>query len=66
MDPNKTLDQLRLALRHYRMAQELENSADVQAHAEDVVHMVEALDDWLTGGGFLPEDWDSRRLDTFS
>ena len=34
----------------------LQRTADL-ARAEELVDLVEALDGWLTKGGFLPKDW---------
>ena len=55
MDP----DELLVALRD--CAQDLINGTDEYTFAETVNTMVEqfeALDTWLTNGGFLPSDWD--------
>ncbi len=48
MDPNETLSQIRQILAHDRDAARL---AD----------LVEALDGWLTEGGFMPQAWASTR-----
>lgn len=48
MDPDKALAELREAL------QELANDPDAW---EDVIEKFEALDGWLSKGGFLPKAW---------
>jgi hypothetical protein len=59
MDPNKTLASLRAALEDARAAAEGDsNDAEIEAWQE-VGEYVEALDEWLTKGGFLPDDWES-------
>lgn len=59
MDPNTTLKQLR------QLAHELESDIERGALDEgDVQHFVDlfdALDRWLTGGGFLPSGWTVRK-----
>jgi hypothetical protein len=54
MDPNETLRLLRLTIK--QMGVEPKN-AIWMAHAEEVVEYVEALDTWLSSGGFIPDDW---------
>ena len=56
MDPNEALIQLRrfVALSH----------AGARFTAEDVDQAAEAahsLDEWLSAGGFMPEDWAKAR-----
>lgn len=49
MDPNTTLEEIRAILRSHR-----------QGQPEDLwllLNLWEALDHWLTGGGFLPRQW---------
>lgn len=53
MDPQATLDELRrIALEHLES-----DDSDLARMAE----LVEALDGWLSTGGFLPRDWQARR-----
>jgi hypothetical protein len=49
MDPDKTLQELR----------ELATSSDrgSEARSERFSELINALDDWLSTGGFLPEAW---------
>jgi hypothetical protein len=55
MDPNANLTEMR------ELAQTLlDNNADLSdfcAQAERLAELVQALDEWLTRGGFLPRDW---------
>lgn len=54
MDPNKTLAELRSA------AIWLYESDAYTADLEYVLSLFEALDEWLSQGGFLPADWQGR------
>lgn len=47
MDPNATLDRMR---RHLDAA----HSAD---EFDELCELVEAMDNWLSKGGFLPDAW---------
>ena len=56
MDPNETLAKLRDVAAHvngpvFRPAEELEDAA------YDMAEFFQALDRWLSKGGFLPGDW---------
>lgn len=55
MDPNAALAEIR---RLYGLAEWTANP-DLQELGEKV----EALDDWLTSGGFLPDEWSTRRAE---
>lgn len=70
MDPNETLNRLRHAIENYadavnRLAamevahgtapKSLYNTA--MMYADEVAEYAEALDNWVTGGGFLPAQW---------
>jgi hypothetical protein len=58
MDPNTALANLRSALdRAERAANEESNDAEIEAWQE-VRELTRSLDDWLSGGGFLPSAWD--------
>lgn len=54
MDPNEALRALREALG--RMA-EARTSYEVSEHAVEAAEAAEALDSWLSRGGFLPAAW---------
>jgi hypothetical protein len=59
MDPNKTLEELRMMLKDYLEASDKsDDGVDLNEEAaRRVVESFEDLDDWLRKGGFLPEDW---------
>ena len=54
MDPDETLRLLRLTIKQMRVDTD---PAIRKAHADEVAEYAEALDGWITGGGFLPKDW---------
>lgn len=63
MDPNATLELLR------KQAQEiLDNYEKYTGHdpiaddAANLAELVQSLDQWLTNGGFLPEEWKEQDL----
>jgi hypothetical protein len=57
MDPDETLHQLRLAITEYRQAAD----PGQKLHAADgVIDYAEALDHWLTDGGFRPAAWNQN------
>ncbi len=54
MDPNNTLQRIRELVGKPNYPIELDTAWD------DLTELVESLDDWLSRGGFLPEDWDRK------
>jgi hypothetical protein len=67
MDPNAALAALRAQMQELsRLLAGLDVLATthVEDAAAEVVEAFEALDGWLTGGGFLPQAWegDTRRV----
>ncbi len=64
MDPNANLrEQLRIAAR-IRVAQEAEEEggiSNVDELASRLAELVEALNAWIVGGGFLPDAWQVNR-----
>jgi len=52
MDPNANLRE-QLSLARYILAEKSDNTIGAVRLAE----LVEALDDWIARGGFLPERW---------
>lgn len=54
MDPNETLRQIRAYAKQMR---EDTDPGVLRAHALDLAESVEALDEWLIRGGFLPDAW---------
>ena len=64
MDPNATLDELLALLGRATALAGMHLPPRVLAHdIHRVIELVEALDSWLTSGGFLPDRWQpaSRR-----
>lgn len=62
VDPDTALANLRNALTRYRAAQgwdfpDSAEAAEAGSAADDLADAAEALDGWLTGGGFLPAAW---------
>jgi hypothetical protein len=58
MDPNETLAQIR----NYRWRVEMAidagtNFEDLQELAAGLAERVDALDNWIRNGGFLPDAW---------
>lgn len=55
MDPNATLKEMLDLVRKIR--QEPRTEWIDPAHASELAECVEALDNWLRAGGFLPRRW---------
>lgn len=51
VDPNAALENAREAIRR------IQTEKDTDAYVADLVDAFEALDGWLSRGGFLPEEW---------
>lgn len=57
MDPNANLaEQLKLTARIYAELDRSHPSVD-ESDVARLCELVEALDEWLAGGGFLPKRW---------
>lgn len=56
MDPNEALKELRMLMAHIRTDPEEEPLAE-----DEAADLFDALDDWLSRGGFLPNDWNHTR-----
>lgn len=54
MDPNEALRLLRLTIKQMRVD---EDPGVRAAHAAEIAEYAEALDEWLSKGGFMPADW---------
>lgn len=66
MDPNANLDQQLELAKKIRALVESDEPLERFAHrleelAGELAERVEALDHWITGGGFLPERWKDKR-----
>jgi len=59
MDPNANLKEIRsLAKSVYA---QWEAGLDInQGNAAELVSLVQDLDEWITRGGFLPQDWERK------
>lgn len=60
MDVNETLARLRAAVSQTRLAS---NSEEAAWLGEQLAESFEALDAWLSKGGFLPTDWAAPRIE---
>ena len=59
MDPNATLESLRDCLIVHRTLPDGEDHDDLELDVlRDIADRAEALDDWLSKGGFLPAAWE--------
>jgi hypothetical protein len=69
MDPDEALKKLREALQKWRskkmedlMTSPVADDREIPLRvAEQIADNAEALDGWLSRGGFLPEDWAKER-----
>lgn len=57
MDPNQTLKDLRAAVTDYNMYERDSDPNGMGIAADDIVQYIEALDTWLSEGGFWPSAW---------
>lgn len=62
MDPNETLSILREAVERYERlresgARDAVTVATLVHLADTIAEMFDALDGWITNGGFLPNSW---------
>lgn len=57
MDPNVTLKQLRELVGKYQDSTSLQKNWDAGATLSEIVKLFDALDEWLTRGGFPPNNW---------
>lgn len=58
MDPDANLTEQRLIVS--KLATEDMSALEVQWAAHRLAALVEALDNWIVGGGFLPRAWRER------
>jgi hypothetical protein len=58
MDPNETLNTIRKMIYSWEdTGLSFMTAADAGEFIDELVENVVALDDWLTNGGFRPDDW---------
>lgn len=63
MDPNATLEEMRRVADGFADGDfEAEGGDTLKvAKGERLAELVQALDDWMTKGGFAPKDWQKGR-----
>ncbi len=59
MDPNETLRQIREAIQAF---DDNYGEPPSESAATAVLDLFEALDGWLSKGGFLPDDWQAGEV----
>lgn len=57
MDVNATLVEYRSAISDYQIAADNDDNDGVIDAAERMARYGEALDEWITRGGYLPNEW---------
>lgn len=55
MDPNEALERIR------DLVEEAREHWELSEDAQTLLDEIEALDSWLTRGGFLPDEWAQNR-----
>jgi hypothetical protein len=60
MDPDVTLKEIRAAMSDWLNAEDDALDANSTAAADRLVGHFQALDDWLSKGGFLPAGWETQ------
>ena len=60
MDPNAALDNLREAVARYNEAYDNGDPEGCRYAAHDLAEAADALDGWITRGGFLPTGWQRK------
>ncbi len=61
MDPNEALRLGRAALKIVRGVQQVHHF-DLEVAEQKVIDAFEVLDEWISNGGFLPDDWQPKPL----
>ena len=56
MDPNAKLEKIRATYEPLRVMLEDTAGEDTEM-VQELLDSIEALDEWLSKGGFLPKDW---------
>lgn len=57
MDPNETLKVIRKLMNEWEDGISPSSREDIESFLDEVCEHVIALDEWLTNGGFRPDDW---------
>lgn len=64
MDPNVTLEEARRVAEQIRLERDQHGEDFTIADlGERLAELVEALNSWIMGGGFLPQAWELARHD---
>lgn len=63
MDPDQALEDVRALLRVWHSEAAKASSELLMEVTEDLVQHVQALDVWISGGGFLPRAWNPSLRD---
>lgn len=64
MDPNETLNQIRALVARIEAVRE-DEYLDLVELGRDLAESANALDEWLSKGGYVPDDWatpETKRL----
>ena len=61
MDPDANLTELRRRTAEYRYRSDLALRMD-ETDSDRIVELLAALDEWLTRGGLLPQEWAQRKI----
>lgn len=61
MDPDAALKGIRRSLKAYYGYEANGDEENMAQVASDLVDQIEGLDEWLSKGGPLPEDWKGER-----
>lgn len=56
MDPNANLEEIRETIKSLR-GHENDSDAKIATDGERLADLVEALDEWISKGGFVPTEW---------
>lgn len=60
MDPNEALKEIREEIAEFSQLSD-DNFVDALISADKIVELIKGLDEWLSKGGFLPDDWRSEK-----
>jgi len=63
MDPDEVLSRLRDAVKEWEADAEgsVMTSEQVEERLDTVLDLFDALDAWITAGGFIPRAWEENR-----
>jgi hypothetical protein len=58
MDPNEALREIRSLVEHYQGSDHMAPPRDPEVDVTRLTELFDALDTWLSTGGFPPRDWE--------